>query len=179
MEKYYKVISWISLFRETYSIEKIHDIVPGTRFVAKNTKKSDYIMLQCKRPVLHFAKGPLNTLLWYDIFDNELEDALLLYSPPIQIYEIQPIGKISRGICRDDYRLNQYGAKAIEFKERVPVSKIIEDAIDVYERTNPNIHNKYQADGLKSWQKYVHNQKLWNGYLEYEKQLDEELRHKR
>lgn len=178
MEKYYKVISWISLFRETYNIEEIYDIAPGTRFIAQQIKDPPIVMLQCKHPILHFAKGPLNALLWYDIFYDELEDAFLLdVVPPIQIYEIQPIGKIAHGICRDDYRLKQYGAHAIEFKERVQVSKIIEDAIDVYERTNPKIHNKDQADGIKSWQAALHNPEVWKGYLKYEKQLEKALHH--
>ena len=179
MSKYYKVISWISLFREAYNIEEIYDIAPGSRFVAKKSEESAYVMLKSKQPVLHFAKGPLNTLLWYDIFDDEQEDAFLLDTPPIQIYEIQPIGPISHGVCNDDYRLNQYGAHAIEFKERVPVSKIIEQAIAVYDRTNPKIYNKYQANDIKSWQSYVHNPELWKGYIETEKRLEEALRHKR
>lgn len=136
-------------------------------------------MLQCKRPILHFAKGPLNTLLWYDIFYDELEDTYLLDYPPIQIYEIESIGKISHGICRDDYRLKQYGTRVIEFKERIQVSKIIKDATDVYERINPKIHNKNQAQSIKSWQRYVHTPELWNEYLKYEKQLDDALQHKR
>ena len=136
-------------------------------------------MLQSEQPVLHFAKGPLDTLLWYDIFDDEQEDACLSYNLPIQIYEIEPIGTISHGICRDDYRLNQYGAHAIEFKERVQVSKIIEDAIAVYERTNPKIHNKDQAQNIKSWQAALHNPEVWKGYLKYEQQLDDAMRHKR
>ena len=116
MTKYYKVISWISLFREKYDIKEIYNIAPGTRFIAQQIKDTPIVMLQCKRPILHFAKGPLNALLWYDIFYDELEDAFLLdVVPPIQIYEIQPIGKIAHGICRDDYRLKQYGAHAIEF----------------------------------------------------------------
>ena len=179
MEKYYKVISWISLFRETYNIEEIYDIAPGTRFVAKKPDTPVIVMLQSKQPVLHFAKGPLDTLLWYDIFDDEQEDACLPYNLPIQIYEIEPIGPISHGICRDDYRLNQYGAHAIEFKERVQVSKIIEDAIAVYERTNPKIHNKDQAQNSNSWQAALHNPEVWKGYLKYEQQLDDAMQHKR
>lgn len=179
MEKYYKVISWISLFRETYHIEDIYDIAPGSRFVAKKPEDSAYVMLQRKRPVLHFAKGPLNTLLWYDIFFDEAEDAYLSNIPPIQIYEIQPIGPISSGVCNDDYRLNQYGAHAIEFKERVPVSEIIERAIAVYEHTNPKIYNNDQVNSIRSWQRYVHNPKLWEGYLKTEKRLDDALQHRR
>lgn len=174
MEKYYKVISWISLFRETYDIEDIYAIAPGSRFIAQKPDKLAIGMLQSKQPVLHFAKGPLDTLLWYDIFDREYHDVVFLPGyPPVQIYEIQPIGTIQYGICHDDYRLNQYGAHVIEFKERIPVNEIVKAAIAVYEDTNPEIHNENQVQSIESWQEVLHDPKAWAGYLEYERQIND------
>lgn len=177
MEKYYKVISWISLFRETYDIKDIYAIASGSRFIAQKPDKLAFGMLQSKQPVLHFAKGPLDTLLWYDIFCTEQNALHLLGFPPVQIYEIQPIDTISHGICCDDYRLNQYGAHAIEFKERVPVNKIIEAAIAVYERTKPEIHNEDLAQDIKSWQEALNTPEVWEGYLKYLRQLDDTTQH--
>ena len=51
MTKYYKVISWISLFREKYDIKEIYNIAPGTRFIAQQIKDTPIVMLQCKRPI--------------------------------------------------------------------------------------------------------------------------------
>lgn len=169
MQKYYKVVAWIGLFRETYDIEEIDSITPGTRFVAKEPNRSEDVMLICNPPVLHFAKGELNTLLWYEFFEICSDKFFMTYRPPVCIYEIEPIGHISHGVCCDKNQLYQYGANIIEFKERIRVSQIVQKAIPEYKETNPDIHNKELANKIELWQKCMQNTESWFDYLNYER----------
>ena len=167
MQKYYKIVSWNCVFKRRYKIEDNYGIIPETRFVAKEPLYTEDYMLIRSKPVLHFACGELNALLWYEVFEYGIND---IY-PPVQetcIYEIQPKGHVYKGITKDMYQLYQYGANVIQCKERIRVSQIVESAIKKYEETEPYIHNDDLRKKIKQWQILLHDTELWRQYLEDE-----------
>lgn len=163
MQKYYKVISWINMFRARYEIEEIHAIALTTCFVAKEPVILSKAMLRPNLPVLHFAKGPLNTLCWYEIFEKY--GSYMSYKPPTCVYEIRPMGRVFEGKSNDEYKLLQYGASIIEFVQRIPISQIAQEAIKEYEQAPQTIHNHTLEAAIKSWQEFMRNKELWQEYL--------------
>lgn len=172
MEKYYKVVSWVSLFKQAYNIKEIDAIKPGTRFICKNPVYSyEDIMLISYPPVLHFSQGAFNTLLWYDVFEDLTSYLPIDYRPPTCIYEVYPITDVISGRSNDGYNLFQYGANIIEFGQRIPISQIAQNAVAEYEQNKIIKHIKYKRKmikSFKSWQEFVKDDKLWAQYLDAE-----------
>ena len=92
-------------------------------------------MLLGDLPVLHFAKSELNTLMWYDYFEQLATMFGCERKIPTCIYEIKPLNQILSGRCKDERRLYQYGANKIEFIQKTPINQIAQDAINEYNKT--------------------------------------------
>ncbi|MCQ2571874.1 MAG: hypothetical protein MJ165_02650 [Alphaproteobacteria bacterium] len=172
MNHYYKIVGYYSLFSETYEIYDIHGIESGTHFVAKKAIDPEDVMLQTVSPVLHFGKGALNTLLWYEIFNEQEKQLYVNFRPPMGIYEITPITKVTTGICNDKYKLAQYGAHEIQFGNRIATSQLVLQALDEYKKTMPQIHNRKLATKIQQWQKFVQNKEEWQNYQKIEKMYE-------
>lgn len=169
MNHYYKIVGYYSLFSETYEIYDIHGIKRGKHFVANNPTDPEDVMLQSVSPVLHFGKGALNTLLWYEIFNEQEENLCVDFRPPMGIYEITPVTEVVSGICNDQYKLAQYGAHEIKFKKRILTSQLVLKALDEYNEKAPKIHNRGLANKIKQWQRFVQDKENWENYLRIEK----------
>lgn len=169
MNHYYKIVGYYSLFSEAYEIYDIHGIESGTHFVAKKPTDPEDVMLQSVSPVLHFGKGALNTLLWYEIFNEQEENLYVDFRPPMGIYEITPITEVTTGICNDKYKLAQYGAHEIKFGKRILPSQLVLKALNEYNEKAPKIHNRGLANKIKQWQRFVQDKENWENYLRIEK----------
>lgn len=172
MNHYYKIVGYYSLFSEAYEIYDIHGIESGTHFVAKKPIDPEDVMLQTESPVLHFGKGALNTLLWYEIFDVQEQQLCVDFRPPMGIYEITPITEVTTGICNDKYKLAQYGAHEIQFKKRILTSQLVLKALNEYNEKAPKIHNRELANKIQQWQKFVQNKEEWQNYQKIEKMYE-------
>ena len=171
MYKYYNIVGYYSLFSEIYEIYDIHGIKRGKHFVAKKPTDPEDVMLQSVSPVLHFGKGALNTLLWYEIFNEQEESLCVDFRPPMGIYEITPVTEVVNGICNDQYKLAQYGAHEIKFGKRILPSQLVVKALDEYKNTMPQIHNRKLTIKLQQWQKFVQDKEEWQNYLKIEKDI--------
>lgn len=173
MDKYYKIVSWAGFFRKEYKIEHLDAVAPGTRFVCQDPLDWCDVMLNYDPPVLHFACGAFDTLLWYDVFEEiaSIQNVELVQSTCI--YEVKPMSSVVYGKTRDEYRLFQYGASIIEFGKQISLSQIIKDAVKEYEQNKITKHIKYKHKMLnrfKSWQKYMQNAEQYPVLFRYGKE---------
>lgn len=175
MEKYYKIVPWVSCFRQAYNIEEIHAIAPGTQFVCKEPANWLNIMLLCDPPVLHFARGAFDSLLWYDIFENLSSEVHTDFKPPTCIYEIRPLSRVVYARSKDEHRLFQYGANKIEFVQRIPLRQIVEDAVKEYNKTTLWKRIRYknkEIEVAKSWADFMQDKESWQNWLAHEEMIE-------
>ena len=95
---------------------------------------------------LCFARGVLDTMLWHAVFSHHnLEH--------VEIYEIEPIGKVSEYRCLTDTGLYQCCAAHIKFLQKQNIYQMYERALSEY---NDTFKTKYKNFDIKPdlWKKH-------------------------
>jgi hypothetical protein len=164
MKKYYKIVSTIDLFTETYGISDVKSIPEGSRFVAHKMYDYGYdaasYAIDADKPMLHFCYGAFDTMLWWPLFNKmPYVYALSAKAPTIQscVYEIVPITPVIKSRAQNEDEFYRCGANTIEFKKQIPIEQIAQLAIQEYERGKLRKYLTYGRDYVKEqvnfWQK--------------------------
>lgn len=155
---YYKIVAYNAKFVDVYGVEpgKVPLDVVYTAKPVRRTK-GNFDGIRTKRgSCIHFAKGPLNLMLWYSYFNFQ----------PIQepaIYKIQPIGKIEKQKCPDKVGLFQYGANQIQFLGIVNTAEMFDLAVSEFNNDPEEIQRLYpklnMEQVINKWR--LHQQKVY------------------
>ncbi len=166
---FYKIVGGYSLFTKTQDINDINSIQEGTCFTAEPSydlasykSMCPQIIRESGTPMIFFAEGAFNTMLWWPIFSKTSRDeALAGYIRKSCIYEIVPVTPVIKDRSINSHNICRCCANKIKFKNQVPVDQIAQLAIDEYHREKFKLHWRYGSAFVKSkialWQqgKYI------------------------
>ena len=154
---YYKVVTSVGLFARLYDIQDISKIPEGTEFTAKFLPGR--LTFPLEPPVLLFSDCASDAMFWYSILNNIRWDLF----PPEKwqdtcIYEIEPMTRIIKNRCCDEFGLFEFGAGVIKFGKNVPIDQMYKAALQEYNRKKFSILLKY---GTHNWPFIMKNVGLW------------------
>lgn len=139
---YYKVISIPSMFWSAYSSQIQYgttytdlNIQYGTEYVA-NAPNITKAYMGIKQPVLHFAEGAFDTMLWHSILIWD-------YNKHHTIYEIEPMTPIIKERCMDGTGIYQCGAQKIKILSPVNLDEMYERAMAEFHQNRKVQIEKY------------------------------------
>ena len=132
---YYKVISIPSIFWNVYS-PAVTIIQYGTEYVA-NVPNITKEYKGIKQPVLHFAEGAFDTMLWHSAL-------IWNYNKRHHtIYEIEPLTPVFKERCPDSMGIYQCGAHKIKILDSVDLDEMFERAIAEFNQNRKAHIDKY------------------------------------
>ena len=125
MQKYYKIIDETLPFLTAYDIPKADEVPLFKTFSAIDPGTNDGFYIHAQEPVLHFCDNAFDTMLWHSACIVKPEEAF--------IYEIKPIGNITKQKCTDDTGLYQCGSPKIQFITKVDIDTMFQRALLEFE----------------------------------------------
>lgn len=116
MPKYYKIITNNSHFADEYNITDVTTIANGTEFHAHPSHSpTDWITPGV--PMIRFAESAFTTLLWYELLTKQTDE--------IGIYEVTPLGQVTKQKSPDKYGLMQCGAQSIKIGKQITLEELV------------------------------------------------------
>lgn len=167
---YYKIVQEDSLFTNTQNYDgDIYSIQESRRFTAQPSYNLACYKSMCPQiiresgtPMIFFAEGAFNTMLWWPIFSKTSYcEALVGYICKSCIYEIVPVTPVIKDRSINNHNICRCCANKIEFKKQIPIDQIAKLAIDEYHSQKFKLHWRYGRDFVKTkialWQqgKYI------------------------
>lgn len=158
MTTYYKVVNNVGLFKRRYDIQDIKSIPEGSVFIALEPDVKTNFVASDGEPMLYFARGAFDTMLWYPIFNNtSYYEALAGNIRESCIYEIIPLTPVIKDRSPADHNYFRCGANKIEFKKQISVNQIAKLALEEYEHNKLIKHfmygRKFVQAQVEQWRK--------------------------